>query len=256
MAQQRFVNVSYPQKKKLQIPKTNPAVVVVIIILVLGLAWFLFFRPEATDESTQESEKQEEATPSAKPKEATPSGQSLDTKVDTSNWYEYKDVKETFSIKVPKGWFFDKTVKGLREQGKVLGGVADFDFTEKEFDPEGNFFVYFEQDSKEAQTSLADYATKIACIRSTDIVPQEEVCQNPSPPASQKTIKVADKNAIWQEIHGLEGIGIEVYVPKSETEIFVLYTAGKVDKTDGEFKVKQEFVDIVEGMLSTFKFTD
>ena len=82
-------------------------------------------------------------------------------------------------------------------------------------------------------------------------------CEDPEPPKTQKTIKVAEKSATWQEIHGEEeGIGIEVYIPKTETEIYVLYTKGKVGESEAGFLVEAEFVNIVETMLTTFKFTE
>ncbi len=253
MTDQKIINVAYPRKRNL--PKINPLYIGIVIILVIGISWILFFRLQEKQELAPErSEKQKEATPSAQPRESTPSAKQIEKKVGTSDWYEYKDVKETFSILVPKGWFFDKTLKGPRDRGKILGGVANFNIAEEEFDQKENFAVYFELDSKDPGISLKNHATKAACLRTTDIIPTEESCQNPSTPASQKEIKVGDKEAVWQEIHGLVGIGIEVYILKSETEVLVLYSAGMVDKTDGEFRVKQEFLDIGETMLSTFKF--
>lgn len=253
MAQENVINVSYPKKRTPL--KIKPLFIVIGIIAILLIIWAVFFRSSSKqDEKPQaEAEKQEESTSSAKPKEATSAANLSGEKVDTSDWYKFEDVEKTFSIKVPKGWFFDKTTKGTREQGKILGGVANFNFIEKEFDQKENFIVYFELDSIDPTTNLKNHATKISCLRATDIIPAEESCQNPSPPSSQKLIKVAEKESVWQEIHGVAGIGLEIYIPKSETEVIVVYSSGMVDKTNGEFKVKQEFVDIVEGMLTTFK---
>ena len=66
---------------------------------------------------------------------------------------------------------------------------------------------------------------------------------------------MAGKNALWQEIHKeKEGIGIEVYIPKTEAEIYVLYTKGKVSESEARLLVEQEFVNIVEAIIATFKF--
>lgn len=252
MPEQKVINVSYPQKRKPL--KIKPLLIAIGIIIIIGVVWALFFRPQPKqEEETQaEAEKQEEATTSAKPKEATQSAKPLDKEVDTSDWYEYKDVKETFSILVPKGWFFDKTLKGPREQGNVLGGVADFNITEKDFDPKENSAIYFEKDIIQSDISLKKYAARIACIRTNG-----GNCENPNLPDSQKSIKVAEKDSIWQEIHSDdEGVGIEVYVLKSEADVFVIYSVGMVDKIAEGFKIKQEFVDTIEGMLSTLKFLD
>lgn len=247
MLEQRVVNVAYPIKKR--DVNFKPFVIPMIAILILVVVWFIFFRGSSNqEEAPQETEKQEEATTSAKP--ASPSAKNLDTKVDTSDWYEYKDVKETFSILVPKGWFFDKGVKGSREVGKILGGVGNYNFDEKKFDQDKNFMVYFERDSLESDLSIETYAARIACTRTNG-----DNCENPDTPDSQKTLVVADKVSIWQEIHkNDEGIGIEVYVPLSETEIFVLYSLGKVQETEGDYKIESEFEQIIEGMLSTLKF--
>ena len=246
MQDQRVVNVAYPIKKR--DVNFKPFIIPIIIILILISAWFIFFRGSSSPEEPQpETETQEEATTSAKP--ATTSAKKLDTKVDTSDWYEYKDVEETFSILVPKGWFFDKGLKGGREVGKILGGVGNFNFTEKKFDPKKNFMVHFEKDSLQSDLSLETYAARIACTRING-----DNCENPENPSSQKTLVVADKVSIWQEIHKSdEGVGIEVYIPLSETEIFVLYSLGKVQETDGDYKVESEFEQIVEVMLSTLK---
>ena len=248
MPEQRVVNVAYPIKKR-EI-NFRPFIIPIIVILILISVWFIFFRNSSSQEEPQdEAEKQTEATTSAKPSEATSSAKNIDSKVDTSDWYEYKDVKETFSILVPKGWFFDKGLKGGREVGKILGGVGNFNFTEKKFDPKKNFMVHFEKDSLQSDLSLETYAARIACTRING-----DNCENPENPSSQKTLVVADKVSIWQEIHKSdEGVGIEVYIPLSETEIFVLYSLGKVQETDGNYKVEAEFEQIVEGMLSTLK---
>lgn len=247
MPEQRVVNVAYPRKKR-EI-NFKPFIIAIIAILILVAVWFIFFRGSSNvKETTQETEKQDEATTSAKP--ASPSAKNLDTKVDTSDWYEYKDVEETFTILVPKGWFFDKGVKGSREVGKILGGVGNYNFDEKKFDPDKNFMVYFERDGLQSDLSIETYAARIACTRTNG-----DNCENPKTPDSQKTLVVADKVSIWQEIHKSdEGIGIEVYIPLSETEIFVLYSLGKIQEIDGDYKIESEFEQIIEGMLSTLKF--
>lgn len=249
MPEQRVVNVAYPIKKR--DVNFKPFIIPIIAILILLAVWFVFFRSSTNQEEPQEeAEKQTEATPSAKPSEATSSAKKLDTKVDTSDWYEYKDVKETFSILVPKGWFFDKGVKGSREVGKILGGVGNYNFDEKNFDQDKNFMIYFERDNLQSDLPLETYAARIACTRTNG-----DNCENPKTPDSQKTLVVADKVSVWQEIHkNDDGIGIEVYIPLSKTEIFVLYSLGKVQETDGVYKVEAEFEQIIEGMLSTLKF--
>jgi hypothetical protein len=253
MANENVVKVNFPKKRKP--PKIKPLFLVVGIIVIILVVWAVFFRPASKQEETQpETDKQEEATASAEPKEATSSAETTSENVDTSNWYEYTDVEKTFSIKVPKGWFFDKTLKGPREQGSVLGGVANLDLTKKDFDPKKNSAVYFELDSKDSGITLQDHATKIACVRTNDVASTDESCQDPTEPESQKTMKVGSKEAIWQEIHGLAGLGIEVYIQKSNTEIFVVYSEGRVEKTNEGFKVNQELANIVEAMLPTFKF--
>ena len=247
MPEQRVVNVTYPRKKR-EI-NFKPFIIAIITLLVIVAIWFIFFRGSSNvEETTQETEKQEEATTSAKP--ASPSAKNLDTKIDTSDWYEYKDVEETFTILVPKGWFFDKGVKGSREVGKILGGVGNYNFDEKKFDPDKNFMVYFERDSLQSDLSIETYAARIACT-----LINGDNCENPDTPETQKTLVVADKVSVWQEIHKEdEGIGIEVYIPLTETEIFVLYSLGKVPEIDGDYKVESEFEQIIEGMLSTLKF--
>ena len=253
MADQNVIDVRYPQKRKY--PKIKPLFIVIGIVIIVLIVWAVFLRSTSNQEENQaESKKQEKATASSEPKEATSSSQEPSEDVDTSNWYEYTDVEKNFSIKAPKGWFFDKTLKGPREQGSILGGVADFNFTKKDFDPKENSAVYFELDSKDSGTTIKKHATKIACLRTNDIASTDESCTDSSSPESQKTTKIDNKGAIWQEIHGLAGIGIEVYIQKSDTEVLVIYSDGMVDKTSEGFKVNSEFVNIIEAMLSTFKF--
>ena len=252
MSQERVVNVSYPRKK--EFPKPNPLIVVILISILIGLAWFLFFRgKESTEQTPKEAVKKDQQkvdTPSAKANESTGSAKPTPSKLDTTDWSEYTDVKETFSVLIPKGWFFDRTAKGEREQGKVLGGVANFNFIEKKFDPEKNFAVYFERDSLTSDIPLKKYAARIACIRADG-----DNCEDPETPKTQKSLKVGDKNSIWQEIHKEKGgIGIEVYIPKTETEVYVLYTKGKVSESEARLLVEQEFVNIVEAIIATFKF--
>ncbi len=253
MVEENVVNVSYPRKRKP--PKIKPLFIVIGFIVIILIIWAVFFRSTSNQKGTQaESEKQEEATSSAEPKEATSSAETSSEDVDISNWYEYTDVKKTFSIKAPKGWFFDKTLKGPRGEGSIRGGVADFNFTKEDFDPKENSAVYFEFDSKDTGTTLKDHATKIACLRTADVASNDDSCQDPTKPESQKTLSVDSKEAVWQEIHGLTGIGIEVYIQKTDTEVLVIYSDGMVDKTSEGFSVNQEFVNIVEAMLPTFKF--
>lgn len=247
MPQERIVNVAYPRKRKP--PKINPLFAAIALAIILGLVWLIFFRPDpAPKEESNPPEQKQEATESAKPKEST---SSASTKLDTSGWFKYTDVEETFSILVPERWFYDKTGKGSRDQGKILGGAGNFNFIEKKFDPEKNYIVYFEVDTLESDVDLEKYAARTACLRT-----ERDDCENAEEPKTQKKIKVAGKDAVWQEIHGEEeGIGIEVYIPKSSSEVYVLYTQGGIEKTENGFKVKQEFVDIIETMLATFKFS-
>ncbi|MEX0616830.1 MAG: hypothetical protein WD231_03415 [Candidatus Woykebacteria bacterium] len=245
MSEERTVNVRYPQKRKPL--KIKPAFAIVVLIIVLALVWLIFLKPTPKEESKPDEQNQEEATESAKREVAT---SSASTKLSTSDWFKYADVEETFSVLVPERWFYDKTARGIRDQGKVLGGAANFNFVERKFDPEKNFIVYFEQDILSSDISLENYAARIACLRTGG-----EDCENATPPKTQKKVKVTGKDAVWQEIHTEdEGVGIEAYIPKSNTEIYVLYTQGGIEESDNSFKVKQELIDIVGAMLTSFKF--
>jgi len=167
----------------------------------------------------------------------------------TVNWKIYTSSHSIFTLKYPSELYETKEhisllFAGWKDEG-VLSTKTPWNAS---FTDEKDFRIGFVSGPKKSTETLEDFIEKTIKEQSGEFYSPEYIAK-----AEKKTIQVDGRNSLWYV--GSLGPGakhIEVYIPKSETEVVVAsFWYENFDQPPSEYHQK-----ILQQILSTFKFIE
>jgi len=166
---------------------------------------------------------------------------------ETANWKIYTSPNNTFTIKYPpqlyetKQWIVNVPI-GWKDEG-VLSTTRPWN---EVFTKDSDFRVEFSLGTKRPEEKLEDFITRTIKEQSGEFYSPKIAT-----PDEKKTIEVDNKQSLWY----VGGLGpavshIEVYIPKSDTEVVVIALWSYKHPPSLAHQT------ILNQMLSTFKFLE
>lgn len=224
----------------------------IIALVVYGAIYFLFLSKQGSNPYSTSNQAPNSISQPTQVQVASPSTIRYG---ETANWKTYTDPKGIFSTQYPADWYENKKstavhISGPRKPlplgviGPLLSDVEDFPTLSRKA-------IVFQLENKRAEISLDKYSYDSDVCKGDTF----GYCDSHTPkPIERKKIAIESKEAIWQISQASpSGPGLEVFIPKSETEIIVIFTnALNKDATD----IDADYKNLVSQILSTFKFID